>query len=160
VTERLEDLERGAYVVARPVPIAKRIVRPPLTWDNVEVGQEFDALEYAVDQAAATRYADLVDDQHRWYLAPSLPGGPYAPPTMCDNDVLHGVGTRYARAGRLQAKQEFEFLNPLPLGSRVRSRARVVDKYRRRDRPYVVVECLTETEDGTPILRSRATLLI
>jgi len=86
VTERLEDLERGAYVVARPVPIAKRIVRPPLTWDN--------------------------------------------------------------------------FLNPLPVGSRVRSRARVVDKYRRRDRPYVVVECLTETEDGTQILRSRATLLI
>jgi acyl dehydratase len=88
VTERLEDLERGAYVVARPVPIAKRIVRPPLTWYT------------------------------------------------------------------------FEFLNPLPVGSRVRSRARVVDKYRRRDRPYVVVECLTETEDGTPILRSRATLLI
>ena len=85
MTERLEDLERGAYVVARPVPIAKRIVRPPLTWDNVEVGQELDGLEYAVDHDAATRYADLVDDQHRWYLAPSLPGGPYAPPTMCDN---------------------------------------------------------------------------
>ena len=51
MTERLEDLERGAYVVARPVPIAKRIVRPPLTWENVEVGQELAAF---VDEIIAT----------------------------------------------------------------------------------------------------------
>lgn len=158
--ERLEDLERGPYFIARPVPIAKRIMRPALSWDNIEVGQELGVLEYRVGAAEATRYAELVDDQQRWYLAPDLPGGPYAPPTMCDNDVLHCVTTRYARAGRLHAKQEFEFLNPLPLGATVRSRARVVEKYIRRDKPYVVVECLTETADGTPILRSRATLLI
>jgi hypothetical protein len=34
---------------------------------------------------------------------------------------------RATRAGRLQAKQELEFLNPLPVGSRGRSSARVVE---------------------------------
>lgn len=156
----LADLERGAYIVARPVPIAKRIVRPPLEWDRVEVGDEFFALEYTVTRADAEAYADALGDTQRWYFDSALPGGPYAPPTMCDNDVLHAVNTRFARAGRLHARQEFEFLHPIPLDTPLRARARVVDKYVRRERPYVVVECLTETAAGTPLVRSRATLMI
>jgi len=42
----------------------------------------------------------------------------------------------------------------------LRAQARVADKYVRRERPYEVVECVTETAAGTPVVRRRATLMI
>jgi hypothetical protein len=95
-----DDLERGAYVIGRPVPIPKKILREPVRWEDLEIGQEFDGLEYRVGPDEAQAYADITEDQNRWYAEASLLGGPFAPPTMCDNDVLNCIGTRYLRSGR------------------------------------------------------------
>jgi hypothetical protein len=55
---------------------------------------------------------------------------------------------------------EFEFLEPIRPGMRARSRGRVVEKYERRGRPYMVTEYVTEDEHGTVLVRGRFTQMI
>jgi hypothetical protein len=55
---------------------------------------------------------------------------------------------------------DFQFLEPIRPGMRVRSRGRVVDKYERRGKPYMVTEFVTEDERGTPLVRGRFTQML
>ena len=55
---------------------------------------------------------------------------------------------------------EFSFLEPIRPGMRVRSRGRVIDKYIRRGRPYMVTEYVTEDERGTPLVRGQFTQML
>jgi hypothetical protein len=43
---------------------------------------------------------------------------------------------------------------------RVRSRGRVIDKYVRRGRQYMVTEYVTEDLDGTPLVRGQFTQML
>jgi hypothetical protein len=55
------------------------------------------------------------------------------------------------------AKSEHEFLKPLKIGSKVRIRGKVVDKYIKRGRFYRVSEFETIDENGEVLMRSRET---
>jgi len=68
--------------------------------------------------------------------------------------------SRYIVPAGLHAKMEFEFLEPIRPGVRARSRGRVVDKYERRGKPYMVTEYVTEAEDGTVLVRGRFTQML
>jgi acyl dehydratase len=57
--------------------------------------------------------------------------------------------------GNLHARQEWELFSPLRVGAQVRSRVTVVERYRKRDRVYVVAEVLFTTADGRWLQRSR-----
>jgi hypothetical protein len=55
----------------------------------------------------------------------------------------------------VHARQETEFINPLPLGKPARTITKIVDKYVKRDRGYIVIESLIVDEDGVQIMRTR-----
>jgi len=55
------------------------------------------------------------------------------------------------------AKSEQEFIKPMKKGSKILIRGRVVDKYTRRGRNYVVSDYETVDEAGDVLLRSRET---
>jgi hypothetical protein len=55
---------------------------------------------------------------------------------------------------------EFAFLQPIEPGMRVRSRGRVIDKYVRRGRQYMVTEYVTEDVSGTPLVRGQFTQML
>jgi hypothetical protein len=55
---------------------------------------------------------------------------------------------------------EFEFVEPIRVGVRARSRGRVIDKYERRGKPYMVTEFTTEDEQGTVLVRGRFTQML
>src|SRR5207249_2739805 len=57
--------------------------------------------------------------------------------------------------GNLHAKQEWELFAPVPIGDRIRTRAFVADRYRKRNRDYVVCETLLFTESGAVSVRGR-----
>src|SRR4029077_10781113 len=57
--------------------------------------------------------------------------------------------------GNLHARQEWELFHPFRMGDAVRSRTTVVDRYRKRDRDYVVAEVLLTDADGRWLQRSR-----
>jgi hypothetical protein len=69
--------------------------------------------------------------------------------------------SRYIVPAGLHAKMQFEFLEPLRAGMRVRTHGRIIDKYERRDRHYMVTQFETRDEEtGTVLVRGQFTQMI
>jgi acyl dehydratase len=131
-----------------------------LTYEAVQVGEEFVSDEHLVTPEDIETYAFAVDDHHPWFSEASPFGGPIAHPTLLGNQALRLRHSRYIVHAGLHARMEFEFREPIRPGVRVRSRGRVVDKYERRGKPYMVTEFETADEDGTVLVRGRFTQML
>jgi len=57
--------------------------------------------------------------------------------------------------GGVNARGEAEFFNPPVPGKKIFVTGRIVDKYIRRDKPYLVIEAEAKDEDGRLIERTR-----
>ena len=99
----------------------------PLTYEALQVGEEFVSDPQLVSPEDIEAYAFAVDDHHPWFSEGSPFGGPVAHPTFMANQALRLRHSRYIVHGGLHAKMEFEFLEPIRPGTRVRSRGRVID---------------------------------
>ena len=126
-----------------------------LTYEVLQVGEEFTSNDHVVTPEDIEAYAFAVDDHHPWFTEDSPFGGPIAHPTLLANQALMMRHNRYTVHAGLHARMEFEFLEPIRPGVRVRSYGRVVDKYERRGKPYMVTEFATQAEDGTVLVRGR-----
>jgi acyl dehydratase len=131
-----------------------------LTYEGLQVGEEFVSDTFLVTPEEIETYAFAVDDHHPWFFDDSPFGGPIAHPTILANQALRLRHSRYIVPAGLHAKMEFEFVEPIRPGVRARSRGRVIDKYERRGRPYMVTEYVTEDEHGTVLVRGRFTQMI
>jgi acyl dehydratase len=83
-----------------------------------------------------------------------------AHPTLLGNQALRLRHGKYIVHAGLHAKMEFQFVEPVRTGMRVRSRGRVIDKYVRRGRQYMVTEFVTEDDSGTPLVRGQFTQML
>jgi len=131
-----------------------------LTYDGLQVGEEFVSDTFLVTPEEIETYAFAVEDHHAWFFGESPFGGAVAHPTLLANQALRLRHSRYIVPAGLHAKMEFQFLQPIQPGMRVRSRGKVIDKYERRGRPYMVTEYVTEDEHGTVLVRGRFTQMI
>jgi acyl dehydratase len=131
-----------------------------LTYDVLTVGEEFVSDEHLVTPDDIETYAFAVDDHHPWFSGSSPFGGPVAHPTLMANQALHLRHGKYLVHAGLHAKMEFKFLEPIQPGMRVRSRGRLIDKYERRGRQYMVTEFVTEDEAGTELVRGQFTQML
>jgi acyl-coenzyme A thioesterase PaaI-like protein len=68
--------------------------------------------------------------------------------------------SKYIVHAGLHARMEFNFLEPIRLGMRVRTRGKVIDKFERRGKPYMVTEYVTEDETGRVLVRGQFTQMI
>ena len=131
-----------------------------LTYEALQVGEEFTSNDHMVTPEDIETYAFAVDDHHPWFTEDSPFGGPIAHPTLLANQALMMRHSRYIVHAGLHARMEFEFLEPIRPGMRVRSYGRVIDKYERRGKPYMVTEFTTKDEDGTVLVRGRFTQML
>jgi acyl dehydratase len=131
-----------------------------LTYEGLTVGEEFVSNEQLVTPEDIETYAFAVDDHHPWFLEDSPFGGPIGHPTLMANQALRMRHNTYIVHAGLHAKMEFEFLEPIRPGVRVRSRGTVIDKYERRGKPYMVTEYVTEDEHGTVLVRGQFTQML
>ena len=131
-----------------------------LTYEALEVGEEFASDEQLVLPEDVETYAFAVEDHHPWFLEDSPFGGAIAHPTLLGNQALRMRHGRYIVHAGLHAKMDFEFLEPIRPGVRTRSRGKVVDKYERGGKPYMVTEFVTEDENGTTLVRGRFTQML
>ena len=131
-----------------------------LNYEELQVGEEFVSGEQVVMPEDIEAYAFAVDDDHPWFREDSPFGGPVAHPTFMANQALRLRHTRYVVPAGLHAKMAFEFLEPIRPGARVRSRGRVIDKYERRGKPYMVTEYETFDEHGTVLVRGHFTQML
>jgi acyl dehydratase len=133
---------------------------PTLTYEGLTVGEEFLSDTYTVTPEEIETYTWAIDDHHPWFTGPSPFGGPIAPPTIAANQALRMRHNTYVVPAGLHAKMQYEFLEPIRPGMRVVSRGRVIDKYERRGRPYMVTEYVTVDEKNTPLVRGQFTQMI
>src|SRR5262249_3166020 len=110
---------------------------------------------------------DLIDDYtegvgaaHEWYTSPSAYGRRIAPPTIFDNECLRILDTRYARFGSIHARQTWSFLKAVPVGATVRVNVRIVDKFVKREKGWLVMELTATDQDGDVVCRGRHTSVV
>ncbi len=115
------------------------------------VGRHCGSHEYAITREVVDFYADALDDHHPLYAE-------LAPPLLHHSECYKVLGEWYLKNlfGNLHARQDWELFAPIPLGSRVRTRSTVVDRYAKRGRDYVVNETdLIDAADGRLLVRGR-----
>ena len=115
---------------------------------EVHVGQDVGGRETIVTRDEIAHYA----------AGTGLPAhhGDVAPALLYHSEVYRDLSWYLPSIiGNLHARQEWEMFAPLRVGAQVRSRVTVVERYRKRDRLYVVAEVLWTTADGRWLQRSR-----
>jgi acyl dehydratase len=115
---------------------------------EVHVGQDLGGREVVVSAGEVARYRAGTG-------APS-PAGDLAPALLYHSEVYRDLSWYLPSIiGNLHARQEWACFAPLRVGQRVRSRTTVVERYRKRDRLYVVAEVLLTDAAGRWLQRSR-----
>ena len=132
-----------------------------ISYEDVIVGDEFKSDDFLIRPEDLETYAFAVDDRNPWYFEDSPFGGPIVHPTMLGNQALLLRHSKYIVPAGLHAKMQFEFLEPLRVGMRVRSYGKILDKYEKRERHYMVTQFETREEDsGKVLVRGQFTQMI
>lgn len=132
-----------------------------LSYEAVKVGEAFKSEDFLVKPEDVDTYAYAVDDYHPWFSGDSPFGGRITHPTLLGNQALLMRHSKYIVPAGLHAKMQFEFLEPIRVGMRVRSYGKVLDKYERRSRHYMVTQFETRDEEsGTVLARGQFTQMI
>lgn len=116
---------------------------------EVHVGQDLGGREVLVTREEIAHYAAGTG-------LPRVSESEVAPALLYHSEVYRDLSWYLPNIiGNLHARQEWELFSPLRVGAKVRSRVTVVERYRKRDRVYVVAEVLWTTDDGRWLQRSR-----
>ncbi len=115
------------------------------------VGRHCGSNRYDVTPEVVAFYADALDDPSPLYrdVAPAL---------LYHSECYRFVGEWYLKNlfGNLHAQQDWELFAPIMIGSRVRSRSTIIDRWSKRGRDYVINETdLFDDADGRLLVRGR-----
>jgi hypothetical protein len=121
-----------------------------LAYDNLEVGQTFPPARFVADPARIRGYLEATDDDGPHPGAPNTFGHLFAVPRAVLPDAT-------IPPGGVHARQAYEFFRPLRPGEQVTTTMRVVEKYEKKGRRYVVYEFEVRGSEGDRCLVSRMT---
>ena len=130
--------------------------------DQLKVGHEMERLEFVVTPEFNENYLDAVEDHHPRYTRETEFGPPVVHPALLNN---YSNSTRSPSfylppgVGGIMAADETEYINPARVGKTLRVSWKVVDRYEKRGRQYLVREASIVDEDGTEILRRKTALV-
>lgn len=123
-----------------------------ISYDTVQVGEEFMSNDLLIKPEDVETFAFAVDDHNPWYFEDSPFGGAIGHPVLLSNLALLMRHNKYIVPAGLHAKMQYEFVEPVRVGMRVRSYGKVIDKYEKRSRHYMVTEFTIKDEDSGAVL--------
>jgi len=108
--------------------------------------------ERAVSPEVIAFYCDTFADRNPVYARDGV-----APPLLYHSEVYAHIDRWYLRklVGNLHARQEWQLFAPLRAGSMLHTRSTVVERYRKRDRDFVVNEVDYNDASGRLLVRAR-----
>ena len=123
-------------------------------FDAIPIGLEMSPLEMTLDDDTVSARLNLV----QWENREPIEKLNVTPPglTISQHARMKFMALPEMRVS-IWAKSEHELLKPMKKGSKIFIRGRVVDKYTRRGRNYLVSDYETVDEVGDVLLRSRET---
>ena len=122
-------------------------------FEAIKIGQDLGTLEITLDEETVRNRVDLV----QWQAGGLAEEGLVPPGITISQHARMKFDALPAMRVSIWAKSEQEFLKPMEAGGKVFIRGRIVDKYTRRGRNYIVTELETTDESGEVLLRSRET---
>lgn len=134
-----------------------------LTYDSVEIGTEFPSYVYPLSEETVRTYVEATEDPHPLFRDDDYARSQgylkkLAPPTTAAIYATRAhKQKRKLPPGGIHAKQMFRFLRPVYPGDTLTSSAKVVDKYIKKERKYVVIEVETKNQRGETVVISRST---
>jgi acyl dehydratase len=131
----------------------------PMVFEHMAIGEEYHD-EYVLTSDMARDYAEGIEDFNTWYLEDSPFGGPVANPMLIVAQHVRLFKTVYDTEGNVHTRHETQFYNPARIGKTIHLSGKLVDKYIKRGREYLVMECRSVDEDGIEICRDRRTIII
>ena len=126
-------------------------------YDDVRVGDVFPAepLAFVVDHDVAKRFLAATGDRTGLYDGDG--GTCRAPSMIASVYLIELLKARRSPPGGIHAKQAIRFHRPVMVGETLSIQAHVVDKYVRKERPYVVSEFEARGGDGSLVSSGRIT---
>ena len=114
------------------------------TWDAIQIGEDLGSLDYLMT-------AEMVADYRRVVENPTA-----AYPTIAARHPANLFYRKYQTKMRVpNTGQDSQYHNPPIAGKRITVSASIVDKYIRREKPYLIIEARASDEDGRLIEVSR-----
>jgi hypothetical protein len=124
-------------------------------YEAIPIGMDLGTLEMTLDEETVRDRMKLIQWEAR---GPEEKG--FVPPGIT---ISQHARMKFAALPKMKvsiwAKSEQEFLKPMKLGSKIFISGRVVDKYIKRGRNYMVTDLETVDEAGEVLMRSRETAI-
>jgi 3-hydroxybutyryl-CoA dehydratase len=131
--------------------------KPELVYDELQIGKEFEPYHLAITQGVVDNFLQAIGEEDSIYanvgvarkwgfdqpLAPQSLAAVYARASYLKDYNMPGGG--------ILAKQEFHFSHPIFVGDEIICKARVADRFLRKERKYVVIEIVTHNLKGQQI---------
>lgn len=132
-----------------------------MVFDEIVAGEELPTIEYQYDENIQGRYLIATEEENPWYFSASPWGDPILYHCLIDDSTFSAVKQKYKLPfGYLHARQEIEFINPVPLGKLVWAYSKIAEKYVKRGKGYIVIETLLVDDDGIEIMRTKSHCMV
>ena len=117
-------------------------------YDDLKIGDVFppEPLAFVVDHDVVEGFLAATGDRSGLYDGPD--GARRAPSMIASVYLIELLKARRSPPGGIHAKQAVRFHRPVMVGERLSIQARVVDKYVRKERPYMVAQFEARGSDG------------
>jgi hypothetical protein len=113
-------------------------------WESIPVGDELGSLDYVMTAEMIADYRRVTDNPLAAY------------PTIAGRHPARLFYRKYKEVMRVpNSGHDSEYFNPPIAGKRITISGRIVDKYIRREKPYLIIEATAIDEDGRLIEVSR-----
>lgn len=126
------------------------------TFDEIKVGEALGEMEWVVTDEMIAKQCAMDADFHSWYFLDSPWGGRIAPPQLSYRPPRWLLSRKYNVRG-LFYKWEIENMRPIRPEEKLRLTAKVVDKYVKNEREFVVFEAEATDSGGRVVFRTRRT---
>jgi len=124
---------------------------------SITIGTEMGPVEICLDEKTVKARTEQV----QWETKEGLAELNAAPPGITINEHARMNFREVAKLkAAIWAKSEHEFIRPFKIGAKVYIRGKVVDKYIKNGRYYLVSEYETRDANGHLLMKSRETGLI
>ncbi len=128
-------------------------------FDQIEIGDVFPPhpLTFEVSDAVVDGFLAATGDESGRYAA--VDGVRRAPSMIASVYLIDLLKARRSPPGGIHAKQSIQFHRPVAVGETIAVQARMVDKYIRKERPYVVSDFEARGADGALVASGRITTI-
>ena len=122
-----------------------------LAFHEIPLGTDLGSVDYELTESRVRRHREATHQSPY----PPLRGQQLAPVSILASDGIRLAEARYDISESVHAGQRLEIISPPIVGSRITVRGRLVDKFEKGGRQFVVIDTVSQDDAGHLLARGR-----